>query len=139
MPDIVANFTDMGDVGEFEVVYCAHALEHLYPQDVPKALQEFLRVLEPGGRVIVFVPDLEDVRPTDEVLYVSPSGPIAGLDLYYGFRPAVAAGLIHMAHHTGFTSTTLRSALESAGFVNVVTQRLGCHNLLAGGQKPCST
>lgn len=133
-PDIVASFTDLGDIGEFDVVYCSHALEHLYPQDVSAALKEFRRVLKPGGKVVLFVPDLEDVKPTEDVLYVSPSGPITGLDMIYGFRPALR-DFPHMAHHTGFTAQTMRYALEDAGFVGVVTQRLGSHNLMAGAER----
>lgn len=134
-PDVVASITDMGEIGSFDVVYCAHALEHLYPQDVGIALGEFWRVLSPGGAVILFVPDVEDVRATEEVLYVSPSGPITGIDILYGFRPALQ-DFPHMAHHMGFTADTMTKALERAGFVGVVTQRCQTYNLLAGGRKP---
>lgn len=135
-PDIVASMTALGDIGIFDVVYCCHALEHLYPHEVGTALREFLRVLSPGGSVILFVPDLEDVRPTDDILYVSPAGPIAGLDLFYGFRPLLAE-MPHMAHHTGFVSATLRDALQAAGFTRVATQRLpDCFNLMGVGVKP---
>src|SRR5262252_6440154 len=90
-PDIVASMTDMGAIGSYDAIYCSHALEHLYPHEIPLALGEFLRVLKPGGAAIIIVPDLEDAEPTDEVLYVSPGGPIAGFDLFYGHRASVAA------------------------------------------------
>jgi hypothetical protein len=63
------------------------------------------RVLKPGGCVVVFVPDLEGVEATDEVLYEAPCGPITGLDLIYGLRSAWPQP--HMAHHTGFVRDTL--------------------------------
>jgi len=81
-PDVVASMTDLGDIGPFDVVFSSHSLEHLAPHDVGVALGEFRRVLKPGGRLVVIVPDLEDVRPTEDVLYVSPAGPIAGIDMY---------------------------------------------------------
>ena len=72
-PDIVASMTDMGDIGEYDAVLCNHALEHLHPYEVPIALSEFLRVLKKGGSAMVFVPDLEDVKPTEEVILQSPA------------------------------------------------------------------
>lgn len=134
-PDIVADMTDMGDIGTYDVVFCHHALEHLYPHDVGKALCEFHRVLRPGGAAVVFVPDLEDARPTDEVLFVSPSGPIAGLDLFYGFRERLRDEP-YMAHHTGFVAGTLKNAFQGAGFTKVATQRLEWFNLMGFGVRP---
>lgn len=133
-PDVVASMTDMGDVGQFDVVYCSHALEHLHPHEVGTALAEFRRVLVPGGKAVVVVPDLEDVRPTDDVLYVCPAGPVCGLDLFYGMRPLLAARP-HMAHRTGFVRDTLAAALRAAGFSEVLTRRVPDFNLLAIASK----
>jgi SAM-dependent methyltransferase len=85
-PDIVASMDDMGDIGLYDAIYCSHALEHLFPWQTPLALSEFLRVLKPGGIAMIFVPDLEDVKPTNDILYESAGGPIAGLDMIYGCR-----------------------------------------------------
>lgn len=133
-PDIVADMTAMGDIGRFDAVYCSHALEHLPPHKVGVALREFLRVLNDGGNAIVFVPDLEGVSPTDEVLFESPAGPICGLDLMYGFRP-VLAERPHMAHRTGFVASTLEAAFKDAGFSKVAVTRLGMYSLMGVGIK----
>lgn len=134
-PDIVASMVDVGDIGPFDVVYCNHALEHLYPHEVGRALREFHRVLKDNGFALVFVPDLEDVKATEEVLYESPDGPITGLDLIYGKRDRIAS-MPHMAHHTGFTAATLAQAFREAGFVRVETKRIGpCFNLMGVGIK----
>lgn len=134
-PDIVASMVDMGQVGPFDAIYCSHALEHLYPQDVPVALGEFLRVLKTGGHAIVFVPDLEDVQPTHEPVFVSAAGPISGHDMYYGYAPYVATNP-HMAHHSGFVRETLQKAFDDAGFVRSEVIRMEVHNLMAAGVKP---
>lgn len=131
-PDIVASMTDLGDIGPFDMVFSHHSLEHLSPHEVPVALGEFRRVLRPGGVALIFVPDLEGVQPTEEVLFVSPAGPIAGLDLFYGLRAALSEHP-YMAHRTGFVSQTLGAALESAGFSRVATERLAGHNLMGAG------
>jgi SAM-dependent methyltransferase len=96
-PDIVASMTDMGEIGEYEALFCSHALEHLYPHEVQKALAEFKRVLKPEAHAIIFVPDLEDVRPTEEILLVSPAGPITGLDMIFGHRVQLEGSAVHGA------------------------------------------
>lgn len=134
-PDIVASILDMGEIGQFEGVYSSHVLEHVYPHEAPVALSEFMRVLVPGGVCIAIVPDLEDVKPTEDVVYTSPGGPITGLDMIYGFRKFIAS-MPHMAHHNGFISSTLSAAFAAAGFVNIKTSRVDEINLLAVGYKP---
>lgn len=134
-PDIVASMLDMGDIGPFGGVYASHVLEHVYPHEVSVALGEMFRVLVPGGMVLLFVPDLEGIQPTEDVVYESPAGPITGLDMIYGHRPSLVA-FPHMAHHTGFVQATLKTALESAGFANVDVMRVNGFNLLAKGHKP---
>lgn len=127
-PDIVADMRDMGDIGPFDALYCSHALEHLYPHEVQPALEGFRRALKPGGHALIIVPDLEDVRPTEEPLFNSPAGPITGLDLYYGKRSMIETSA-HMAHHTGFVSKTLHSAFMGAGFSHAEIRRLPYFNL----------
>jgi len=133
-PDIVANMTEMGDIGKFNYVLSRHSLEHLAPHDVDKALKEFLRVLEDGGCAIVFVPDLQDAKATEEVLFVSPAGPITGLDLMYGFRPLLEA-MPYMAHKTGFIQETIEKAFKEAGFKNVKSARMPHYELSCVGYK----
>lgn len=137
-PDIVANMLAMGDIGPFDAVYCCHALEHLYPHEVNRALMEFQRVLKPGGLVVVVVPDLQDIKPDGNVLKDYPGYDagvrLCGLHLFYG-----DAGLIEefpaMAHHCGFIKETLTEALEQAGLLNCKAERMGGYNLMAIGIK----
>lgn len=133
-PDIVASMLDMGQIGPFDAVFCSHALEHVLPHEVPIALGEFYRVLNPGGACIVFVPDLEDVRATEEPLFDSPAGPICGLDLLYGFRKMLK-DKPYMAHKTGFISQTLHDAMTAAGFEKVAVSRLENYALLGAAIK----
>ena len=133
-PDIVASMLALGDIGEYDAVFCQHALEHVHQYEVEIALSEFRRVLKPGGVVIVFVPDLEGVKPTHEVLLQSPAGPITGHDLFYGYGKALSDNP-HMAHKTGFVSETLHKSLTDSGFVNVKVNRLSDHNMMGAGNK----
>lgn len=147
-PHICASMTAMGEIGTYEVVYCSHAMEHLYPHEVPKALSEFYRVLEPEGHVIILVPDLEGVQPTEDPLNMTETlgdgtvrtacagngGLITGLHLYYGDASQIEQ-YPFMAHHCGFVQKTLGAAMVAAGFRCVEVKRIAAYNLIATGRK----
>lgn len=130
-PDIVASMTDMPAIGDASVdaVWSSHNLEHLQHHEVPLALAEFIRVLRPGGLLLVRLPDLQKIAELvaadrlDEAAYVAPSGPITPLDMIYGHSPSLARGNQFMAHRTGFTPTTLLKFLVHAGFVDILLRR----------------
>lgn len=142
-PDIVASITDMSVVatGSVDAVWSAHNLEHLWAHEVPLALAEFHRVLAPGGFALVTMPDLQQVAELvaagrlEDAAYMSAMGPIAPLDMLYGYRPAVAMGNEFMGHRTGFVAGTLQVHLERAGFHSVRVQRDGHFALWGSGVK----
>lgn len=142
-PDIVASITEMPMVatGSVEAVWSAHNLEHLASHEVPVALAEFHRVLAPGGFVLVTMPDLQQVAELvaagrlEDAAYLSAMGPIAPLDMLYGFRPALAQGNAFMGHRTGFVAATLAAHMEQAGFTSVRVQRDGHFALWGSGIK----
>jgi SAM-dependent methyltransferase len=124
-PNLVGSITDMRAIvadASFDAIWSSHNLEHLHSHEVPKALQEFRRVLRPDGFAFVTSPDLEAVA--EQLLkhgalaeaYMSPAGPISALDMLYGHRASVAAGNLYMCHNTGFTAATLGQAALEAGF-----------------------
>ena len=143
-PDIVASITDMSVVasGSVDAVWSAHNLEHLRAHEVPLALAEFRRVLRPMGFALVTMPDLQQVAALvaegnlDGTAYISALGPIAALDMLYGFRPSVAGGNDFMGHKTGFTAGTLAQHLTAAGFAQVQVQRDGAFALWATAVNP---
>lgn len=130
-PDIQGTMTDMSAVPSQSVdaIFSSHNIEHLYPHEVPVALAEFVRVLNPEGFVVITCPDLQGVcelvakdKLTD-VAYNSPAGPITPIDILYGHRPAMAQGNVFMAHRCGFTEKVLIDALTAAGFTAVASCR----------------
>lgn len=117
-PDIVATMVMLGDIGSYDTVYCSHALEHLHAHQALQALREFRRVLNDGGQAIIIVPDLGDVRPTFDVVYQSPHGPVTGFDMFFG-QPNLVQESLYMAHRCGFVEATLWQALDAAGFSSI--------------------
>lgn len=126
-PDLLGSITNLSAVATNSVdgVYSSHNLEHIYPHEVPTALSEFYRVLKPGGYALITLPDLRRVAEyvaqgkLEEPLYVSAAGPIAAIDILYGYGYDLARGNHFMAHKTGFTAKTLAEKLRQAGFSQV--------------------
>jgi hypothetical protein len=109
-------------------VYCSHNLEHYYRHDVPKVLAGFLHVLQDGGFAHIRVPDLHAVMrevveknlDLEDVLYVSPAGPIMVLDVLYGYGVEIEhSGHDFYAHKTGFTRNSLLRILQASGFQSI--------------------
>jgi hypothetical protein len=130
-PDIVGTMVNMTALADESVdaIFSSHNIEHLYPHETPLALGEFLRVMKPDGFAVVTCPDLQSVAALivedklTDTAYISAAGPIAPLDVLYGFRPQLAAGNLFMAHHCGFTEKVLNATLIAAGFKSVVSLR----------------
>ncbi len=130
-PDLVGTMTNMSAVESESVdaVFSSHNIEHLYPHDVPVALAEFKRVLNPGGFAVITCPDLQSVcaliadDKLTEAAYTSPAGPIAPIDILYGYRDAMARGNLYMAPRCGFTHRVLTGTLQAAGFPVVISMR----------------
>lgn len=127
-PDIVGTLTDMSKVASERVdaIYSSHNIEHLFPHEVPLALNEFYRVLKPHGFVVMTCPDLISVCEAVvkdqllEPLYQSAAGPIAPIDILYGHRASIAQGNQFMAHKSGFTYSVLSGAFNGAGFAQTL-------------------
>ncbi len=130
-PDIIGTITDMSGVAsEFaDALYSSHNLEHVFNHEVPVALAEFYRVLKPGGFALITLPDIQKVAECvaegnlEDTLYVSAAGPIAAIDILYGFGEAIARGNHYMAHRTGFTAQSLAKKMQEAGFRDIEVRR----------------
>lgn len=143
-PDIIGSITDMGGVptASVDAVWSSHNVEHLYPHEVPVALAEFRRVLKPGAFALITLPDLQQVAELvaagklEEPAYMSDAGPIAPIDIIFGWRLPMAMGNLYMAHRTGFVQNSLKKAMDDAGFVGTNVIRDGKFALWAKGHAP---
>lgn len=88
-------------------IRASHVLEHFVMSAVPQVLAEWFRVLKPGGRIAIAVPDFEKIAKN----YVE--------GVPQNTQGYVMGGHIdaHDQHHTIFDQASLRMALAKAGFV----------------------
>jgi ADP-heptose:LPS heptosyltransferase/predicted SAM-dependent methyltransferase len=63
-PDIRANAEDLAIFADGSMDFCfsSHLLEHYPYEEVPKVLAEWMRVIKPGGYLVLYLPD-EDQYP----------------------------------------------------------------------------
>jgi hypothetical protein len=129
-PDIVCDARKLESLQphQFDAVYCSHNLEHYHRHDGVAVLRGFLHVLKSDGFAEIRVPDLQAVMrhaveaglELESLLYESPAGPIAVHDVIFGFGKEIeSSGSDFYAHKTGFSSKSLCTALERAGFAKV--------------------
>jgi predicted SAM-dependent methyltransferase len=111
--------------GEVDEIFSSHALEHVGKYDVLPVLKEWYRVLKPGGKLTLRVPDLEwCVRRWLERKNST------GWDLDIIFGNQNHSGEFHK---TGFTEQTIQQYVRVSGFHIVKLESLQTH-----GQKTIS-
>jgi predicted SAM-dependent methyltransferase len=115
--DIVGNCNDLSRLadGSCLEIYASHVLEHLgYDGEVQSALKGFHRVLAPGGRLRVSVPDMEVLCR----LFLLPN-------MDFPHRYQVMRSLFggrtspHDVHFTGMFYEYLGAMMHGAGFRNI--------------------
>jgi predicted SAM-dependent methyltransferase len=115
--DFVGECTDLSRFadGSIDEIYASHVLEHLdYQRELSTALREFRRVLRPGGRVRISVPNFDLLCR----LFTHPE-----LDANQRFHVmrVIFGGQIdaHDYHKVGLTWEFLHYYLSDAGFLDV--------------------
>ena len=112
--DFVGDCTDLGRFADASVqeIYASHVLEHLSYQDrLPRALGELYRVLRPGGKAMISVPDLEVLCR----LFLDPRAKVR--DRFEIMRMAFGGQMdAHYFHFVGLRYDLLYNFLFGAGF-----------------------
>lgn len=96
--------------GEVDEIRASHVLEHIGMRETVPTLKEWRRVLKPGGRLFVAVPDFKKIVGT----FVQDE-PDPRMEMY------LMGGQTdeHDYHKAVFWSEKLTALMEMAGFVNV--------------------
>ena len=113
--DYVRSCTDLTLFASESVteIYASHVLEHLgYKRDLPRALREFHRVLVPGGRLSISVPDLQVLCGLFLDPALEPQERFMVMRMMFGGQMNAAD-----FHYVGLSEEFLSDFLQKAGFV----------------------
>lgn len=97
-------------------VLAVHLLEHLLPWEAPVALAEWLRLLKPGGQLVLELPDL---RKCCENILTGRAGKHADQLGMWGLFGDNRLEDPFMMHRWGYTPETLTALLRQVGFTDV--------------------
>ncbi|OFX08705.1 MAG: hypothetical protein A2516_04395 [Alphaproteobacteria bacterium RIFOXYD12_FULL_60_8] len=115
--DLVGSCVDLSMLrdGACSEVYASHVLEHLrYESELPSALSEIFRVLAPGGRLMVAVPDLDFLCRLFVLSDLTFDQRFTVMQLMFGGHDDA-----HDVHYVGLNQEILSSFLTDAGFTRI--------------------
>jgi len=120
--DHVCNAKDLSrfDNNTFAAIYASHVVEHFdYQGELQKTLKEWLRVLEPGGKIFVSVPDLDILAKL-----LLAKNELAVNERFEVMRMIFGGHIDKYDYHlTGLNEDFMTVILRNAGYVNI--QRVG--------------
>jgi len=116
--DHVCNARDLSQFADdtFSEIYASHVVEHFdYNLELVNALKEWNRILEPGGRVLVSVPDLDVLA----ALFLS-KDQLTVDERFHVMRIIFGGHLDKYDYHVaGLNEEFLTVFLKHAGYVNI--------------------
>jgi predicted SAM-dependent methyltransferase len=108
----------VGD-GVVDLIFTSHALEHFKKEDARNLLKECYRIMKPGGRIRIAVPNVELLMRQcvdgnlDYLKHISPGAERAKCDMDKFCEVAMSN------HERLYSACSLRSDLKDAGFVDI--------------------
>jgi predicted SAM-dependent methyltransferase len=113
--DLVGDISDLSQFAQdsCDAVYASHVLEHVSQQRVLETLHGIHRILKPGGKFYVSVPDLDILCH----LFINP---VASPEVKFHTMRIIFGGQIdpHDFHFFGWNQTFLFDFLRKTGFSN---------------------
>lgn len=116
--DHACNATDLSRFteGTFSEIYASHVVEHLdYNKELIATLKEWFRVLEPGGKIYISVPDLDVLAGLllEKIKYTA--------DERFEIMRMIFGGHVdkYDYHVVGLNEDFLNIYLKTCGFINI--------------------
>lgn len=126
--DFTADFNEPLPIqsNEWDGVFSQYALEHVSWRKVPQFISEMFRILKPGGKVVVIVPNTEAQL---QWIRDNPSG----WDDHNAFESCSCIlygdnDYPENTHRAYFSPVIVQELFSAAGFKNIVTQAYGTRN-----------
>jgi predicted SAM-dependent methyltransferase len=115
--DHVCNATDLSRFadGTFSEIYASHVVEHFdYNKELVASLKEWWRIMEPGGKIYISVPDLDVLA---ELLLAKNKYTV---DVRFEVMRMIFGGHVdkYDYHVVGLNEEFLTEFLKMAGFIN---------------------
>lgn len=112
-PDIRADIRALPFSDEYaHEAMAIHVIEHIWRWEALDVLREWFRVLQPGGKLVLELPDL--MKCAQSILtHPDPRRGVWGLYGDPGYRSEL------MSHKWGWTQSELKSELLAAGFTKI--------------------
>jgi len=107
----------------FKSIFCAHVIEHFYPQDGRKLLCDCFTILQPGGVLVLEAPDILKIMKENQEKTDLISIEIATAELYGDAKYGE-----DWTHKWGWTALTAVKYMEAAGFKEVKASDGISHN-----------
>lgn len=123
-PDVRCDLRRIPEAdGAFDVAHARHVLEHFAPFEAPALLKEWSRIVKPGGKLVINVPNI--AFAAKEILRAD-ADPNVDVGVYphwqmYGRQ----SGYETDVHRNGFTRHGLRRLFEHVGLMDVAVEVQG--------------
>ena len=116
--DHVCNANDLSQFADntFIEIYASHVVEHLdYIGELPNTLKEWNRVLVPGGKVFISVPDLDVLAAL-----ILDKNKLSIDERFFVMRMIFGGHVDKYDYHvTGLNAEFLTEFLNAAGYINI--------------------
>lgn len=119
-PDVVSRAEHLPDFADASVdaIEACHLFEHFTQTEALGALREWARVLKPGGKLCLELPNL-DACISMLGKHTDPHGHDLGMVGLFGYPPAIDAEGLFQCHKWAWSPGSLEQALREVGFDRV--------------------
>ena len=125
-PDILADAREIPlDDGCADEIMCIHGVEHFHPWEAEDLFKEWFRLLKPGGKLVVELPNIR--KCCDNLIRNRPSPKHPDQFTLWGLYGDPREKNPYMAHKWGWEPNTLTEVMTRHGFVSIIETETQWH------------